>query len=742
MKLLSAGLTFVNISTIAGALLGIAYHGLGYNVALASILIGLVAALLALFGTRSTVPESVPAQAPVATPNLESAGEASNQSVLSTLTRAVKPYRSTWLWLMVAVFVAFAVRSFCNVLFIDSNELKIQNPNNLGDLSLHITYINNFASGVPLWPENPIFTFSKLRYPAGTDLFNALLVSLDISLIRGLVWVGLLSCAAMCFIFYRWGGTFAMAAFLFNGGLAGFQFFKTWDWRDYQGNFIAWKSIALSMIVTQRGLLYSLPAGVLLLYQWRAKYFPRTDAKGTTEKPPLPFWVEMSLYASMPLFHVHTFMALSIVLACLFVFLLPNRWARMQLILLGLASLLPATFFVWLVTDHFHAGSVMQWSPGWVQNDGDFARAIGAFLTPPATPAPLTPGFVSNVVQFFQFWIINFGITIPLIIALVLLLVARAWKQRNDPAPVKIHVVVLLGMVALAVLVAACLFIYYSLGYSLFVVIAIVPPAVIAVLVLPFTMLLYKDWKQSIPIGPALAFVIPAVGMFLFCCLVKTAPWAWDNLKVMIWGYIIVLPFLWTEMISRWKLPIRVVTLFVLFFSGFVTLFGGIAAGRTGFGLANRAELDEAGAAIRQLPLDARFVSFPVFNHPLLLLGRRVVMGYPGHVWTQGFDYGDAQGKIGSIMNGAPNWKELARNFQARYLFWGREEKKAYAQSPRPWEKESKLVASGEWGAVYDLESPKEPERPPVPQPTPVPAGSPSQSSTPAQTTPVATTSQ
>ncbi len=29
---------------------------------------------------------------------------------------------------------------------------------------------------------------------------------------------------------------------------------------------------------------------------------------------PLPFWVELSIYASMPLFHLHTFIALTIVL--------------------------------------------------------------------------------------------------------------------------------------------------------------------------------------------------------------------------------------------------------------------------------------------------------------------------------------------------------------------------------------------------------------------------------------------
>ena len=55
-------------------------------------------------------------------------------------------------------------------------------------------------------------------------------------------------------------------------------------------------------------------------------------------------------------------------------------------------------------------------------------------------------------------------------------------------------------------------------------------------------------------------------------------------------------------------------------------------------------------------------------------------------------------------MLGAANWKETARFFQARYLFWGRQEKTNYAASKRPWEQEAKLVATGEWGAIYDLD--------------------------------------
>ena len=84
-----------------------------------------------------------------------------------------------------------------------------------------------------------------------------------------------------------------------------------------------------------------------------------------------------------------------------------------------------------------------------------------------------------------------------------------------------------------------------------------------------------------------------------------------------------------------------------------------------------------------------------------------MVLGYPGHLWTQGFDFGKTEEKLRSLMLGAPNWKDLARSLHARYLFWGRNETGNYAKSTRPWERESTLVASGDWGAIYDLETPR-----------------------------------
>ena len=637
MKWLSAGLTFFNVSTICALLVGMLTRGLDKPIAAFSVLAGLAAAFVAYRLTDAASlrpPKPVPVEPPLPVqPRKRRRDRRAKDSPVMVPPR--ERYRSIWFWLLAACFTIFAVRSFAWLIYIDSNELKVQSPNNLGDLSIHLTYIRQFASGIPLWPDNPLFVLSKLRYPAGTDIFNAVLTCLGVDIIRGLVWTGLLASLATFYAFYRWAGNFGIAAFLFNGGVASFPVLQTFVFQDYQGaNTIGWKSIPLAMFVTQRGLLYALPAGLLLLYQWRAKFYPayREVALGNTpegeqeavapaRRAPLPFWLELSLYATMPLYHIHTFLALSIVLG--FLFVLGQNQARIQLAILVGAALIPASFFVWVVSDNFNAGSVLQWKPGWVQHAGDFAM------------------------PFLQFWLVNFGAWIPLVLFFIGITALSVWKKFGAPdAP-----------------------------------------------------------DFNIPVG--VAFLVPAAALFLLGYFVKFAPWEWDNIKIIVWAYFIILPFLWTDLVTHWPFHLRALVCVALFASGFVSLFGGLAAGRTGFGVADRAELDAVGVAVRKLPAEARYAGFPTYNHPVLLHGRKMVMGYPGHLWTQGFNYSQVETKLQALMKGAPNWKENARALGVRYLFWGREEKLNYLTSTRPWERESAQVAAGDWGAIYDLESPR-----------------------------------
>ncbi len=687
MKWLSAGVTFVNLSVVCGVLLGMVGHGLNALSAALALVCGVAFAVAAWLGTSDS-------------------GKPADPEASRSKGKAPRRYGKIWFWFVAAFFALFAFRSFCWLLYIDGSDLKIQSPNNLGDLSLHITLINTFANGVPLWPDNPIYAFSKLRYPAGIDLFNALLCLVHVDLMRGLVWTGLLGSLATCYAFFRWGGTFGVAGFLFNGGIAGFQFLKTLKFLDYQGgNKIAWKSIALSMFVTQRGWLYAIPAALVLLWHWREKYFSDTpivpfrwgfgtsnassaganakagakDADSEAQSPvpaddvgpatpltvrgngkgPLPFWVELSLYASMPLFHVHTFIALTIVLLVALLFervAWPNIFSgaplRRHAVVMLSAALIPATFFVWLVTDQFRAKSLVKWHPGWVQDSADFGAPFfrlggtANFGSATGFGSLLQKTWNGVIAPFFQFWLTNFGLWVLLSLALIALCGWRVWKT----------------------------------GWR---------------------------WGRKPPAD--IAFVLSAVVIFAIGYFVQTAPWDWDNLKLMIWGYFIILPFLWSDLIGRWALPERAVTCVALFASGFVTLLGGLTAGHPGFGLIDRARLDAIGTAVRPLPIEARFAAFPTYNHPLLLQGRKVVLGYPGHLWTEGFDYNEPNRQLTALMRGAPNWREAAKALGVRYIFWGRDETSNYQGSARPWEATTRRIASGDWGAIYDLA----PEAPP-----------------------------
>jgi hypothetical protein len=637
MKLFSAGLTLVNVATMAGLLLGILGGGLDEGFAGLALVLGFAAAIYAWIGTAPYSWCKIAAVPPP--PPLPKSKRTRRRMKLDTSPVPPPPPRRWhfWAWAVGIVFAMFAVRSFCWLLWIDGNNLKIQSPNNLGDLALHITYIKYFANSVALWPDNPIHVFSSLRYPVGIDLFDSLLLLQHIDLIRALVWTGLLGSLAAFYGFYRWGGAFGVAGFLFNGGLAGYAFFQKFHFADYQAEKIAWKSIPLAMFVTQRGLLYAIPAGLLLLVHWRRKYFPgETDKTAGGRRGLVPWWVEWSLYATMPLFHVHTFLALSIVLGF---WLIIGTWEmRKQIALLLAAAFVPATWIVWMITDHFQAKSILAWAPGWLQSD---------------------PGFSSSAVSF---WIVNFGLTLPAMIALLGVVVWRKWKGLSlTPAPA--------GDRDTPITIT-------STGTS----------------VTPLTP------------SPAFAFVVPAAAIFYFALFVKTAPWGWDNTKLIIWAYFICLPFLWRELIAQWPWPVRAGVCLVLFVSGFVSLFGGLAVGTPGFDIADRTELEAVATVARKLPIKERFAAFPTYNHPLLMNGRKVVLGYGGHLWTQGFDYAPIEQQLNALMLGAPDWRERARALHARYLFWGREEKRAYASSSQPWRGKAAVVAKGSWGTIYDLE--------------------------------------
>lgn len=466
-----------------------------------------------------------------------------------TVPRDPERTLTAWDWAMAIAFSLAAARAFLWLIYPVRDEIRVLSPNNLGDLSLHLQFIRYMASGTPFWPESPILSGVPLMYPVGADLFNSLLLLVGVPVERGLIWTGLIGAALIGIATWRWAGAFGLAMLLFNGGLAGFLIFQQHVVRDFQAT-LAWKNLFLSMLVTQRGLLWALPAGLLLCAAWSGAI--RTGARV------LPLWVQVVLYALMPVFSVHAFLFLSLLAAAIFVLEKPQRGPMLRLV--G-CSFVPATAAMLLVTGRFAAGGGVRFLPGWM-SDGSV------------------------------FWIVNFGIGLPLLV------------------------------------------------------------------LLPF-------FLRRMP--EARAFVGAGLFTFVLCMLVSFAPWEWDNMKLLIWAWLACAPAMWT-VIRMLPMAGRAIVCFLLFFSGAVSLVGGLD-GRHGYKLIARSELAQAAHALRDVPAGDRLIVKPDYNQPAILLGRPVVCGYEGHLWSHGLNYRAQFALLQKVLAMQPGWEQAAADLHADWLY-------------------------------------------------------------------------
>jgi len=506
-------------------------------------------------------------------------------------------------WALLAIFACASLRAFLWLLYAKDNELHILSPNNLGDLPLHLDFIRYLASGVPFWPESPILTGEPLKYPIGADFFNSLLLAAGLPAERGLVWVGLAGAAATAAALWRWGRGFALAAFLFGGGLAGFAWIQiAFSGRVYLPDYQAeatWKNLFLALFVTQRGLLLALPAGLFLLADWRNRFL-----RG--ERGLLPSWAVLLLYATMPLHNVHAFLALSVMLAGMFAFA-PDRATRLRALVFVACALVPATLCAWIVTGGFSAGGGVHLQLGWMQHS-------------------------EKGVPAWWFWLRNFGLY--LVLWIVLLVVALFRRQRET-----------------------------------------------------------------------LGIVLPATLLFLACCVVSFAVWPWDNTKMLLWAWLAVAPCIWLGLLAPMHWLGRAVVCVVLFFTGALSLFAGLDS-RHDYKLVDLDLVENAAGAVQGLDANARFACAPEYWHPLIMLGRKVAVGYDGHLWSHGLKYQDKMRDLDALMDADEGeWEQAAQRLHVDYLYWGAPEEERWPGSDKTWSTRFPVAAKGEDFTIYDLRS-------------------------------------
>ena len=187
--------------------------------------------------------------------------------------------------------------------------------------------------------------------------------------------------------------------------------------------------------------------------------------------------------------------------------------------------------------------------------------------------------------------------------------------------------------------------------------------------------MLWRGDKGPLVSRRLLVFLLPFTICFIVPNLLKMAPWVWDNIKVLFYWWIAAAPLV-ALLISRlWRrggLPrIAAVALFIC-----VTLAGALDVSAIVF-RSNKFEIFQqtginfAEMMKRETPTNAVVIHAPVHNHPVFLTGRRSLLGYPGHVWTHGLEYGPREGEIRKVYSGTFDATQIMKKHGVGYVVVG-----------------------------------------------------------------------
>ena len=169
-----------------------------------------------------------------------------------------------------------------------------------------------------------------------------------------------------------------------------------------------------------------------------------------------------------------------------------------------------------------------------------------------------------------------------------------------------------------------------------------------------------------------LFFFLPFTLCFIIPNLVKLAPWIWDNIKVIFYWWIASAPIvalllarLWED--KTWNRALAGGLFVALTFAGALDVFALVTS------QGEYQEFDRDGVAFaemikQQTPPRAMILHAPIHNTPVFLTGRRSLMGYPGHIWTHGIDFGPRETDIKKIYSGSLDAESLLSKYGVDYV--------------------------------------------------------------------------
>jgi hypothetical protein len=174
-------------------------------------------------------------------------------------------------------------------------------------------------------------------------------------------------------------------------------------------------------------------------------------------------------------------------------------------------------------------------------------------------------------------------------------------------------------------------------------------------------------WRGRTPVvAPRLArFTLPFVLCLLVPNVVRLSPWIWDNIKFLIWWHLAWAPPVALLLVGLWRRGrgariLSVAAGLVMVLSGALDVWR-VASGQIEHTIFTAEGVVFAERVKGATPPRAIVLHAPTYNSEVYLTGRRSVLGYPGHIWSQGLDAGTREQDVKGIYEGTGHPGQLAR---------------------------------------------------------------------------------
>jgi len=206
-----------------------------------------------------------------------------------------------------------------------------------------------------------------------------------------------------------------------------------------------------------------------------------------------------------------------------------------------------------------------------------------------------------------------------------------------------------------------------------------------------------------------LLFSAAFLAWFIVPNVMKLAPWVWDNIKVLFYWFVGIVPLV-ALLIARlvsgrpaWRMA-GVGVLIAL------TLSGGLDVWRVLSGQTRYQEFDRDGIAIAALirddtPPRSLVLHAPDYNPAVSLTVRRSLLGYTGYIWVHGLPYADREADIKRIYAGEDGARQLIDRYSIDYILVSPIERNDMPVNDAFFGQFPKVGQSGEY-ALYEVTQP------------------------------------